>query len=851
MKKAVRARELPPSRLRWSCRGKQFGFKTTADIKPCQDIIGQDRALGAIKMGLKLEHRGYNIFITGLAGTGRMTTIKHLLERLEKKGPVPPDVVYMNNFKNPTMPRCIELEAGKGNELHADMNRLVTELMSKIPAVFQSEYYKERRKKLVEDFQAQQKEIIGGFEKEIASEGFTMVRMQIGPLIKPELVPVVDGNPVQLPQLMKMAEEGKIPPEKITAYEQSAEKLSERMQQVYTKVKDLEREANRILEELDRDSVKPVIHDLIQEIDRAYGCEELSRELEEIETALMQKLDLFRSTEDESPPSHQMAAAEPGEREDPFREFRVNVLVDNSETKAPPVVIENFPNFRNLFGAIEREVVFGGPSKVDHMNIRAGSFHRANGGYLVLNALDVLVEPGVWQSLKRTLKSSESVIQSYDPWSFISSTTLKPEPMLLRVKIVLIGDDYLYYLLYEMDEDFRKVFKIKAEFDSEVKSSAPVIRQYAGFIRALGDKEHLKPFDRSGVCAVVEYGVRLAGRQSKVSTRFSEISDVIREADYVARENGNGAVRGEDVREAIRRRTRRVNLVEDKIQERIDEGTLMIDTSGRVVGQVNALSVYDLGDYLFGRPSRITARISIGNAGVINIDREADLSGRTHNKGVLILGGYLRGKYGGRHPLVMSASLAFEQSYGGVDGDSASSTELYAILSAIAGLPLRQDIAVTGSINQKGEIQPIGGVNEKVEGFFRVCKARGLRGTEGVIIPEKNVGDLMLDDEVVEAVAKKKFHIYPVGTVDEGMAILSGVFAGTASKNGTYPKGTVHRLVQDKLLDMARLWHDFGKDRDADKNGTNDKTAKSPKARRKAAPKGARGGRARTSRRNA
>jgi ATP-dependent Lon protease len=790
-----------------------FNFKTTGDIKPCQDIIGQDRALSAIKMGLKLEHRGYNIFITGLVGTGRMTTIKHLLERLEKKGPIPPDVCYMNNFKNPGMPRCVELEAGGGNELHADMNRLISELLTKVASLFQSDYYKSERKKLVEEFQAKQKEIISKFEKQISSEGFTMVRIQMGPIIKPELVPLVDGNPTNPQQLEKLAEEGKLTKDQLKKYEDSAEKLSEEMGQVYLKVKDLEREANRLLEKFDYDTSRPLIHDLIEEIDHKYNNKALSDELAEMEEAIMQKLDLFRGSEEEGAHPQPAQGAEPGEREDPFREFRINVVVDNSETKAPPVIIENFPNFRNLFGAIEREIVFGGVSKVDHLNIRAGSFHRANGGYLVLNALDVLIEAGVWQSLKRTLKSSEAVIQSYDPWSFISSSTMKPEPMKLRVKIVLIGDDYMYSILYSLDEDFQKIFKIKAEFDREVKSNAGVIKQYAGFIKALGEKEHLRPFDRSGVAAVVEYGVRLAGRQNKLSTRFSEIADVIRESDYLSREEGNGVVQAKHVRRAIRMRDERVNLIEDKIQERITEGTLMIDTAGAVVGQVNGLSVYDLGDYMFGRPSRITARTSVGNAGVINIEREADLSGPTHSKGVLILGGYLRGKYGGEQPLVMSASLAFEQLYGGVDGDSASSTELYAILSSLAELPLRQDIAVTGSINQKGEIQPIGGVNEKIEGFFKVCKARGLRGTEGVIIPVQNVADLMLDEEVIEAVKQKKFHVYPVRIVDEGIGILTGVPAGTTGKRGKYPKGTVNYRVHERLREMAQLWRDFGKEK--------------------------------------
>jgi lon-related putative ATP-dependent protease len=813
MKKAIRARELPPSKLRWRCSPGMFDFKSTDDIKPCQDIIGQDRALSAIKMGLKLEHRGFNIFITGLVGTGRTTTIKHLLERLEKKGPIPSDICYMNNFRNSNMPRMIELEAGKGNELSSDMNRLIAELLSKISSVFQSEYYKERRKKLIEEFQVKQKDIISKFEKDIAGEGFTMVRMQVGPIIKPELLPVVDGNPVNFPQLQKLAEEGKMPKENIKKYEESAEKLSERMQAVYSQVKDLERAANKRLEQLDGDTVSPVIHDLIEEISRKYANEALTKELDDVEEALMQKLDLFRPSDEDGSPAQAAASADPGEREDPFREFRVNVVVDNSETKAPPVIIENFPNFRNLFGAIERDIVFGGVTKTDHLNIRAGSFHRANGGYLVLNALDVLTEPGVWQSLKRTLKSSEALIQSYDPWSLMGSSTMKPEAMKLKVKIVLIGDDYLYYLLYSLDEDFQKVFKIKAEFDREVKNSAGVIKQYAGFIKALSVKEHLKPFDRSGVAAVVEYGVRLAGRQNKLSTRFSEIADVVRESDYNAREEGNGSVTRDNVRKAIKCRMQRLNLLEDKIQERIDEGSLMIDTSGAVVGQVNALSVYDLGDYMFGRPSRITAQTALGNSGVINIERESDMSGRTHNKGVLILSGFLRGRYGAERPIAISASLCFEQSYGGVDGDSASSTELYAILSSIGKIPLRQDVAVTGSINQKGEIQPIGGVNEKIEGFYRVCKARGLKGSEGVIIPEQNAADLMLDDEVVGAVAAKKFHIYPVRTIDEGISILAGLPAGKPSKKGVYPKGSVNRIVVDRLKAMLDQWKDYGKDK--------------------------------------
>jgi lon-related putative ATP-dependent protease len=583
-------------------------------------------------------------------------------------------------------------------------------------------------------------------------------------------------------------------------------------------MKELERNLKKKLEKLDIDVVQPTIHEMIIDINKKYKSEPLSRTLKLIEKEIMARLDLFRA-KDEEERKEIMAAfvAEDGHMEDPFREFRVNVVVDNSETTAPPVVTENFPSLRNVFGVIERDFTPSGWSNPDHMSIRGGAFHKANGGYLVMNALDTFIEPGVWQILKRTLKSCEAVIQNYDQWSMMSSSALKPEPMCVKVKIVLIGDSRLYYMLNQHDEDFRKIFKIRADFDREVDNRAAVIKQYAGFIKGLSDRENLKAFDSDGVAAVVEYGVRVAGRQTKLSTRFSLISDIVREAHYHAEKAGKRVASREHVDLAIQHRIKRANMLEEKIQERIDDGTLMIDTSGSVVGQVNALSVYNLGDYMFGKPSKITVVTSLGNKGVINIEREADLSGSSHNKGVLILSGFLRSRFGQENPIVMSASLCFEQSYGGVDGDSASSTELYAILSSLANLPIRQDIAVTGSINQKGEIQPIGGVNEKIEGFYNVCKARGLSGNEGVIIPWQNVSDLMLDQEVVDTVAEGRFHIYSVKHADEGIEILTGVKAGKKLKSGKFQKDTVNEMVRLSLNEMATNWKQFGSRNDKEK----------------------------------
>ncbi|MBN2071759.1 MAG: AAA family ATPase [Candidatus Krumholzibacteriota bacterium] len=814
MSNRPKTRSLPVNKMRWRCPQNLFKFKTTEHIKPCDNIIGQDRALMSIGMGLNLEHRGYNIFITGLAGTGRTTTIKHLLEKMERKDSIPKDICYMHNFRDENMPLQIELEPGEGIRLAAEMDGLIFNLTRKIPSMLKSDYYQTKQKKLVEAHQEKQKKIVSAFEKKIGKEGFTMISVQVGGAIRPQIVPVMEGKPVDYSQIVKMIEEGTMTQDQFESMKAKAEALSEDMTVVYEQMKNIEKELKEQLEKLDKEFIYPVVHSMIVEIDKLFANKKLSCILRDVENAINKKQDLFKKDEDSEDEEQVQLPGGDGqtEEDDPFREFRVNVLIDNSDTEAPPVIIENFPNLKNVFGIIERDFYPGGWSKTDHLNIKPGSFHKANGGFLVMNAMDVFIEPGVWQTLKRTLKSSESIIQNFDAFSYMSSSALKPEPLQVKTKIVLIGDSRMYYLLQSYDEDFRKIFKIRADFDREVDRDHQIIRQYAGFIKSVCDRENLLHFDRSGVAAVIEYGVKLAGRQSKISTRFSMIADIIREASYQAKAENDKIVGRKEVEKALEYRIMRVNLFEDKLQERIDDGTILIETSGSVVGQVNALSVYNLGDYSFGRPSRITVRTSLGNSGVINIERESDLSGNTHNKGVLILSGYLRGKYGNESPLVMSASLCFEQSYGGVDGDSASSTELYAILSSLSGLPLRQDLAVTGSINQNGEIQPIGGVNEKIEGFFNVCQSKGLKGTEGVIIPWQNVQDLMLSEKVVEAAKKGRFHIYPVKHVDEGISLLTGVKAGKQLSSGKYTKGSVNDIVQRRLLDMALRWKKFGTD---------------------------------------
>jgi len=506
---------------------------------------------------------------------------------------------------------------------------------------------------------------------------------------------------------------------------------------------------------------------------------------------------------------------------DPFQPYQVNLLVDNGAHKGPPVVIESYPTYRNLFGSIERVVDRNGIWRTDFSRIKTGSFIAANGGYLVLNLLDAAMEPGVWPALKRSLKTNKMEIQTYDPFYLFTTTGLKPEPIEMNVKVVIISNSYLYYMLMAYDEDMPKIFKVRADFDIAMDNNSESVIKFSEFIKMKTDEEKLRPFDRTAVALLVEQAVRMSGRQEKISTGFPAITDIIREANYWAGEDKKGIVTDKHVQKAIDAKIYRANMIEEHLQEMIDRGTLMIDLDGEVVGQVNGLAVYSMGDLMFGKPSRITATTSMGRAGIINIEREADMSGATHNKGVLILSGFLRKRYAQDKPMTISASIAFEQSYGGIDGDSASTTEIYAILSSLSGVPLKQYIAVTGSMNQKGEVQAIGGVNEKIEGFYDCCRKKGLTGKQGVMIPDANIKDLMLRKDVVAAVKKGMFHIYSVKNIDEGIEILTGKKAGEPGPDGAYPKGTVNFLVNERLKALAVGLSKFGKDAAKENNRDN------------------------------
>lgn len=793
--------EVPVEKLRWRCDPDSLPFETTESIPPCEEIIGQERALEAIRVGLGIHSIGYNIFVTGLAGTGRFTTIKSVLKGLDIAGKIPNDICYVNNFKNPDMPHMLSLPAGQGNQFKKEMETLIETLKKKIPLIFENETYLNKKKELVERFRNRQAEMFREFEKKVNMEGFALVQIQMGPYSRPGIFPVVEGNPVNIEQLETMAEEDKFPKEELGRIKEKQAELINTLEEIFKETRKSEKEIKDELSALDMEVISPVVRDSISDIKDKFNYEKIHHYLDEVQEDILTNLPRFKEKE-EPPPSLPGLMMPPAV--DTFTEYQVNVVVDNSETKGAPIIVEMTPNYRNLFGTIERVVERSGVWKTDFTHIKAGSFLRANGGYLIINALDGLVEPGVWPALKRTLKNQVMEVQTYDPFYFFATTALKPEPIECNTKVIMIGDDHLYHLLFNLDDDFKKIFKIKADFDSVIDKDEAKVLQYASFIRKICDEEKLRPFDRTGVAAVVEYGVRIAGRQKKLSARFHLIADILREANYWAMKEGSELVKEKHVDLAIEKKVHRVNLIEEKLQEMIEDGTIMIDSDGMVVGQVNGLSVYNLGDYAFGKPSRITVKTSLGKAGIINIEREAEMSGPIHNKGVYILSGYLRDRFAQDKPITMSASICFEQSYSGVEGDSASSTELYGLLSSLSGLPLRQDIAVTGSVNQKGEIQPIGGVNEKIEGFFDVCKAKGLTGKQGVMIPHLNIDDLMLRKDVVEAVKQGKFHIYPVKTIDEGIEILTGVEAGERMPDRRFKEGTVNDLVDRRLQELGK-----------------------------------------------
>lgn len=800
-------KQLPIDKLRWRLDPAILPFETTEDLEPLKDIIGQKRGVEAFRFGMGMDKPGYNVFVTGITGTGRMSTVRKLLEEIsKKKGKVPDELCYVNNFKNPEAPILLKLKAGMGSEFKKDVRDFVETLKKEIPQLFESQDYLNRKKEIMEEYEKKGKDFFKGLDKKVREEGFALVDIQVGQIKRPGVMPLIDGNPVDIDQVEAMVEKGRFPKEEFEELKRKQARLRGKIDQIFLELRGIQKEVQEDVEKMDRVMFTKAATELAAPIRDKYKSKEIDNYLNDMLEDMTENLQIFTRQNQQALPGIPLVLPEG----DPFQPYQVNLLMDNGDKKGPPVIVESYPTYRNLFGSIERIVDRSGVWRTDFSKIKAGSFIKANGGYLVLNLLDALMEPGVWPALKRSLKTEKMEIQTYDPFYLFTTTGLKPEPIEMDIKVVTISDEYLYHLLLAYDEDVKKIFKVRADFDTSMDKNEESIHKFAEFIKMKKDEDSLRSFDRTAVAALIEHAVRMAGRQEKISTSFPAITDLIREADYWASQENLSVIEERHVDNAIEAKIYRSNMIEEHIQEMIDRGTLMIDVEGEVVGQVNGLAVYNLGDYMFGKPSRITASTSMGRSGIINIEREADLSGSTHNKGVLILGGYLRKKYAQDKPLTMSASIAFEQSYSGVDGDSASSTEIYALLSSLSGVPLKQSVAVTGSVNQKGEVQAIGGVNEKIEGFYDCCRKARLTGDQGVMIPESNVKDLMLRKDVVGAVRQGKFHIYAVRSIDEGIEILTDKKAGEKRSDGTYPKGTINYLVNEKLKELAEGLKKFG-----------------------------------------
>jgi predicted ATP-dependent protease len=812
---ATKPTELPAAKLRWRCELSRIPFETTAQAELREGFIGQERALRALKMGAELSAPGYNVFVCGLAGTSRGGTIARMIEELHPPTKESLDRCYVNNFKLTDRPRLLALARGQANGFKKDMQAGIDFLRRRIPQVFEGEPFQRQKGRIVERFTVREKELMDDFTRRIAREQFALGHMQVGAVALPEIFPVLEGQMVPIEDISKMVHEGKLESPVAEDIERKYEQFRQEFTVVYRKTLTLSRELASELSYLEQEAASVLVDGVIEELKEKYAGPNVAEYLEEVRHHLLDNLDPFKEREgegehdEETPDGLPKPPGAGGPERDPFRVYGVNVILAHDNDDKSPVIFETTPTYANLFGTIQRAYDTRGGWTSDFMDLRGGSLLRADGGFLIMYSLEALSETGVWRALKRTLNHNRLEIQPLEMFYPFGGSAQKPEAIDINVKVILIGDRSLYELLYEYEEDFRKIFKVRVEFDEEMAMSDGVIAEYAGRLRALSEKENLYPFDRGAFAAMLEYGVRQAGRRNKVTARFIDIADLAREAHYAAAAAGESVVRAAHVRGALSSKMERHNLIETRIREMIQEGTLLVDVEGARVGQVNGLSVLEIGGYSFGKPVRITATAALGKAGLINIEREANLSGRFHDKGMHIIAGYLRSKFAQDKPLSLAASICFEQSYSGVDGDSASSTEIYALASALSGLPLRQDIAVTGSINQQGDIQAIGGVNEKIEGFFDVCRIKGLTGTQGVMMPESNVEDLMLREDVLEAVAAGKFHVWPVAKVEQGIELLTGMAAGKKNGDGKFEPGTVLALIDERLHAMAHTMKEF------------------------------------------
>ena len=798
---SVADHELVPEQLRRRSDPEQFSFETTADVSPLEDeeIIGQERAVRALRFGLDIQSPGYNVFAAGLSGTGKGSIVRRLLTQLSADEPVPDDVLYVHNFEDPDSPRALFLPAGMGHRLRDATADLVEDLHEQVPKAFEGKDYEEQRRSTAESHQERKQKLLDQLEGLARERGFELKNTPMGF----RTVPIRDRKPLSQEEYEALEEGPR------SELDDQMEQLEKEVREVLAEVKAVEKALKEQLRDLNQQVAMNVLGTLMVDLKRTYAEHpSVGAYLQAVQKDIVDNIEHFRETEEQPMPIPGLRLP----RQEPdFSRYEINVVVDNSHTEGAPVVFESNPTFTNLVGRIERRAQFGA-LLTDFTMIRAGSLAKANGGYLVLNVEDMLRNPFVYEALKRAIRDREIRIEDLsERYGVFATQTLNPEPIALETKVILLGSPMWYQLLYAYDEDFAKIFKVKADFDHQTDREEHRIMQLAGFISRFADEEGLRHMDRTAFAAITEQASRMVEDQEKLSLRFSELTDLMRESAYWAEQDDAEFVSARHVERAVEEQEFRTGLVKDRVQELIHRDVLLIDTEGEVTGQVNGLAVHMLGHSAFGRPSRITANVHLGRAGVVNIERRSGLSHSTHDKGVLILSGFLGERFAQEKPMSLSAALTFEQSYGEIAGDSASSAELYCLLSALSGVPIKQGIAVTGSVNQKGEVQAIGGVNHKVEGFFDVCKQRGLTGEQGVMIPASNIQHLLLRLDVVEAVANGDFHVWAVSHVDEGIEVLTGVVAGGPLESGCWKEGSINGLVDDRLKELGKRLRDWGK----------------------------------------
>jgi lon-related putative ATP-dependent protease len=786
------SRSLTPDELRNPCDPKRFRFGTTAEVPPLSRIVGQQRALESIDFGLNVRSLGYNIYALGESGTGKTSAIRAFVSRKAQAEPVPPDWAYVFNFLEPEEPIALSLPPGRGVEFQREMSELVASLRVDIPKVFESKEYERQKGAIVEAFQKRQKELFGALEQEAESKGFSVRATVTGFTIV-----AVDeaGEPFTEEKYNSLEERKK------REMRDRGRQVQERLDDMVRNIKAEDKATKDALTELERNAALSVLGHRMEDIRKNQeGNAKLISYLEAVQEDVLANLEDFKGGGEEATPS--LPFLKLAKQEPSFTRYSVNVIVNNGGANGAPCVFESNPTYYNLFGRIEHKFQMGA-ALTDFTMIKAGALHKANGGFLVIAALDLLRNIFSYDALKRAVRNREVKVEDvWEQYRLITTSALKPQAIPLDVKIVLIGNPEIYYLLYNLDEEYRELFKVKADFDHWIARTEENVDSYASFVATKTRDDGLLPFDAAGVARVVTFGSRLAEDQHKLSTKFSDISNLLREAHYWAEKEGSKAVSAAHVEQALRAKTLRNSRIEERMRDLAAEGTVIVETGGARTGQVNGLAVYDLGDYSFGKPSRITATVYAGKGGVLNIERETKLSGKIHEKAVLILSNYLGRRFAGKAPISLTASITFEQMYGMIEGDSATCAELYALLSALAGVPVRQGIAVTGSMDQNGAVQPIGGVNEKVEGFFDLCRLRGLDGTHGVLIPRRNLRNLMLKEEVADAVREGTFRIFEIDRVEEGVETLMGIPAGEIGADGQYPEGTLYRKAADRLQEL-------------------------------------------------